>query len=191
VVRRLALEWYAVGKWTAPELPVLIANAPDAYSFTMDHSVHYRHWAQVFADRAGYLGGRHQVDMALAWCRHLGLRDDEIRAHMPLPETIAMTCTFLFYVRRSYEEGVAVVAFAAERAMAGAERARGLHEALTRHYGLTPGGVAEPAVRAGEAVRLLGLVASTPAVQARCREAIRNVLATAACRVRAMNRWVE
>src|SRR5262245_35735353 len=84
VARRLALECYAVAKWTAPELPVLIANAPDAYSFTMDHSVHYRHWAQVFADRAGYLGGPHQLATTLAWCRHLGLADDDVRRHVPL-----------------------------------------------------------------------------------------------------------
>src|SRR5262245_66155489 len=46
VVRRVALEHYHVAKWTTPDVAVLIANAPDVYGFTMDHSTHYRHWAE-------------------------------------------------------------------------------------------------------------------------------------------------
>jgi hypothetical protein len=58
VVKRLALEFYTLGRRMTPEFAMLIANAPDAYAFTLDHSVHYKHWAQNFADEAGYLRTR-------------------------------------------------------------------------------------------------------------------------------------
>jgi len=195
VVRRVALEYYYLGKWMTPEFPILIANAPDAYSFTMEHSTHYHHWAQNFADEAGYLRDPNHVRMKVEWCHQLGLGDDEIAAYTPLPETIAMTCTMLFYIRRSYEEGLAVFGYAGERVAAGSGYARTLHEGLKTHYGMVVRNFevhayAEPE-HGDRASDLFRLVATTRAVQDRCREAIRNFLLTAECRVRAMNRWVE
>ena len=40
IVQKVALELYAVGRWLAPEIALLIANAPDAYAFTMEDSTH-------------------------------------------------------------------------------------------------------------------------------------------------------
>ena len=195
VVQRVALESYYVGKWTTPEVAMLIANAPDVYSFTMEHSTHYHHWAQRFADQAGYLRDPNHVDMKIEWCRQLGLTDDDIRGYTPLPETIAMTCTRLFYVRRSYEEGLAVLGYAGERVAAGSVHVNTMYEGLKTHYGITARDVevhahAEPD-HGDEVSKLFHLVAVTHAVQERCRDAIRNVVLTAECRVRAMNRWIE
>jgi hypothetical protein len=195
VVRRLALESYYLGKWMTPEVPVLIANAPDVYSFTMDESSHYRHWARSFADETGYLGDPNRVAMKVEWCRQLGLSDDDVRAYTPIPETIAMACTMLFYVRRSYEEGLAVFGYAGERVAAGGDYAKTMSDGLRTHYGVAVRNLdahtrAEPAPGA-TADRLFRQVATTRHVQDRCREAVRNVLLTAECRVRAMNRWVE
>lgn len=194
VVRRLALEFYTLGRWMTPEFPMLIANAPDVYAFTLDDSVHYKHWAQNFADEAGYLRDPNHVQMKVEFCRQLGCTDDDIRAYEPMPETIAMTFTMLFYVRRSYEEGLAVFGYAGERVAAGSGYARTLYEGLQRHYGLTVTNFevhayAEPdhGMRAADLFRQ---VAVTRGVQARCREAIRNVLLVAEARVRAMNRWL-
>src|SRR4030095_7101926 len=136
VVQRLALEFYYLGRWMTPEFSVLIANSPDAYAFTMEDSVHYHHWAQNFADEAGYLRDPNHVQMKIEFCRQLGLTDDDIRAYQPLPETIAMTCTILFYVRRSYGEGLAFFEYAAERAAAGSGYAKTLYEGLQTHYGV-------------------------------------------------------
>src|SRR5262249_55539885 len=69
VVRRVALEYYCLGKWMTPEFALLIANAPDAYRLTMEHSTHYHHWAQNFADETGYLRDPNHVEMKVAWCR--------------------------------------------------------------------------------------------------------------------------
>src|SRR4030095_3379763 len=49
VVKRYAKELYYRGLWMTPEFPLLIANAPDVFAFTMDDSEHYAHWAQNLA----------------------------------------------------------------------------------------------------------------------------------------------
>jgi hypothetical protein len=101
-----------------------------------------------------------------------------------------MACTTLFYVRRSYEEGIAVVGWAGERAAAGRRPARTLAEGLRAHYGITGAEVGAEDDRAGRAADLFRRVATTRTVQDRCRDAVRNVLLTAECRAGAMNRWV-
>ena len=195
VVQKLALEFYYLGKWMTPEFAVLIANSPDVYAFTMEHSTHYHHWAQNFADETGYLRDPNHVDMKVEFCHQLGLTDDDIRRYVPLPATIAVTCTMLFYIRRSYEEGLAVFGYAGERVAAGSGYARMLYEGLQRHYGV---GVRNFEVHAyaepdhgDKAADLFRLVATTRSVQDRCRDAIRNYLLVAGARVEAMNRWVE
>jgi hypothetical protein len=185
VVRRYLLEAYRVSAWTTAELPLLIANAPDGYSFTMDDSTHYRAWSDRFAAVAGYAGPSNSVRETLAWCRQLGVDDDAVRRYTPLPETIAMTCTLLFYVRRSYEEGVAVLAHRDAPIVGVPANAR---DGLARHYGVTVD--AAPPPREVDASALLASVATTAAAQERCRLAVRNVIATVDCRRRAMNRWV-
>ncbi|TMB18383.1 MAG: hypothetical protein E6J59_14580 [Deltaproteobacteria bacterium] len=195
VVQRVALEFYYLGRWMTPEFALLVANAPDAYAFTMDASQHYHHWAQNLADEAGYLRDPNHVQMKVAFCHQLGLSDDDIRAYRPLPETIAMTFTMLYYVRRSYEEGLAVFGYAGERVAAGSGYARTLYEGLQRHYGLPVRNFevhayAEPD-HGDKAGRIFRLVATPRAVQDRCREAIRNYLLVAEARVCTMNRWVD
>src|SRR5438093_6759073 len=130
VVRRVALEYYYLGKWMTPEFALLIANAPDAYAFTMDASQHYHHWAQNFADETGYLRDPNHVQMKIDFCRQLGLTDDDIRGSVPLPDTIAMTFTLLYYIRRSYEEGLAAFGYAGEHVAAARGYANTLYEGL-------------------------------------------------------------
>ena len=195
VVQRLALEYYYLGKWMTPEFALLIANAPDGYAFTMDASQHYHHWAQNFADETGYLRDPNHVQMKVEFCRQLGLSDEDIRRYTPLPETIGMTFTMLYYIRRSYEEGLAVFGYAGERVAAGSGYARTLYEGLQSHYGVKVRNFevhayAEPD-HGDKAADVFRLVAVTRSVQDRCREAIRNYLLVAETRVRAMNRWVE
>jgi len=89
VVRRVALEDYHAARWVAPELALLVANAPDAYAFTIDHTRHYRHWAERFAGLTGFGDGAGELARRLARCRDVGLGDDDVRAYQPIPETIA------------------------------------------------------------------------------------------------------
>ncbi|MFN8642021.1 MAG: hypothetical protein U0802_10310 [Candidatus Binatia bacterium] len=114
-VKMIAKEYYYLGKWMTPEFPIFIANAPDTDALTMEHSEHYAHWCQNFADEVGYLRDPNHVEMKWEWCRQLGISADEVLGYVPLPETIGVTFTMLYYVRRSYEEGLAVFGFAGER----------------------------------------------------------------------------
>jgi hypothetical protein len=189
VVQRVALEAYWLGRWTTPELALLIANAPDAHALTMEHSAHYQHWTRSFAGESGYLGAPHHALGRLEVCRQLGLDDEAVRGYVPLAETIAMAGTMLYSVRRSYAEGLAVIGYAGERlGIAEAYGAR-LSAALARHYGTEP--QAARAFGCGVVADLFDAVALTRGVQDRCREAIRNYLLVAAARVQTMNRWLS
>ena len=170
VVRRVALEAYHAVRWLAPEVALLVANAPDAYAFTIEQTRHYRHWAERFAALAGFSAGPGELGRRLERCRELGLTDDDVRGYAPIPETIAAVFTTLYYIRRSYEEGVAALGYAGARIGAA-------------------GTDADAARR--QAAELLRLAALARPAQDRCREAIRNVLLVAEARVRAMNRWLE
>jgi hypothetical protein len=101
----------------------------------------------------------------------------------------------LYYVRRSYEEGLAVFGYAGERVAAGSGYARTLYRGLHEHYGVSVRNFevhahAEPE-HGDPAADVFRQVAVTRSVQDRCREAIRNYLLVAETRVRAMNRWVD
>ena len=195
VIRRLAMEFYYLGKWMTPDFAVFIANAPDAYSLTMDHSEHYAHWCQNFADEAGYLRDPNHVLMKWEWCQMMGINAAELDQYQPLPETISVTFTMLYYVRRSYEEGLAVFGYAGERLAARSGYAKALYEGLRDHYGLTVKNFevhayAEPD-HGDKAEALFRKVALTASVQQRCREAIRNTMLVRDARTKAMNRWVD
>lgn len=194
VVQRVALEFYYLGRWMTPDFAMLIANAPDVHAFTLDHSLHYKHWAQNLADEAGYLGDPNHVAMKIEFCRQLGLSDDDIASYTPHAATIAMTHTVLYYVRRSYEEGLAVLGYAGERVAAGSGYAKTLYEGLRDHYGVAVRNFevhayAEPD-HGRKAADLFRLVATTRAVQDRCFTAVRNYLLVAEARCRALNAWV-
>jgi len=191
VVRQVAKEYYYLGRWMTPEFASFIANAPDAFSLTMDYSEHYAHWCQNFADEAGYLRDPNHVSMKWEWCQQLGITAEELEAYVPLPETIATTFTMLYYVRRSYEEGLAVFGFAGERLAARSGYAKTMYEGLKRHYGLEVRNFevhayAEPD-HGDKAEALFRKVAVTSGIQRRCREAIRNVMMVRDARTKALN----
>jgi pyrroloquinoline quinone (PQQ) biosynthesis protein C len=195
IVRRLALEFYYLGKWFTPEFAIFVANAPDRDALTMELSEHYHHWCQNFADEGGLLRDPNHVAMKVEFCHQLGLADDDILRYEPLPATIASVFTNLYYIRRSYEEGLATFGYAGERLAARSGYARTLYEGLRHHYGLTVRNFevhayAEPD-HGEKAAALLRKVVTTASVQRRCREAVRNVMLTRDARVQALNRWLD
>src|SRR5439155_245451 len=68
--------------------------------------------------------------------RALGIPDEELRAYVPMPETIGSVYAMLYYVRRSYEEGLAAFGYARERVAGMSGYAKTLYEGLYRHYGV-------------------------------------------------------
>lgn len=194
-VKTIAKEYYYLGRWMTPEFPIFIANAPDAFSLTLDDSEHYAHWCQNFADEVGYLRDPNHVQMKVEWCQQLGISPADLEAYVPLPETIGVTFTMLYYVRRSYEEGLAVFGFAGERLAAKSGYAKVMYEGLKKHYGIDVRNFAVHAYaepdHGDKAEELFRQVAVTAGVQRRCREAIRNVMVLRDARSRALNRLLD
>ena len=194
-VKMIAKEYYYLGRWFTPEFPIFIASAPDAFSLTMEQSEHYAHWCQNFADEVGYLRDPNHVQMKVEWCQQLGISAEELEAYVPLAETIGVTFTTLYYVRRSYEEGLAVFGFAGERLAAKSGYAKVMYEGLKRHYGMDVKNFAVHAYAESDhgdkAEELFRQVAVTASVQRRCREAIRNVMVLRDARSRALNRLLD
>ena len=124
----------------------------------------------------------------------MGISAGELESYQPLPETIAVTFGMLYYVRRSYEEGLAVFGYAGERLAARSGYAKALYEGLRDHYGLTVRNFevhayAEPD-HGDKAEALFRKVAITASIQRRCREAIRNTMLLREARTRALNAWL-
>ena len=112
VVKRYAKELYYLGRWMTPEFALLIANAPDADCFVLEDSEHYHHWVQNFADETGFLRDPNHVLMKVWYTRAFGITDEELAVYEPMPETVGSVFTLLYYVRRSYEEGLAALGYA-------------------------------------------------------------------------------
>jgi pyrroloquinoline quinone (PQQ) biosynthesis protein C len=194
-VKMIAKEYYYLGRWMTPEFPIFIANAPDAHALTLEHSEHYAHWCQNFADEVGYLRDPNHVRMKWEWCQLLGITAEQLEAYAPLPETIGVTFTMLYYIRRSYEEGLAVFGFAGERLAAKSGYAKVMYEGLKQHYGIDVQNFAVHAYaepdNGDKAEELFRKVAITASVQRRCREAIRNVMLLRDARSKALNRLLD
>jgi pyrroloquinoline quinone (PQQ) biosynthesis protein C len=195
IVKRYALELYYLGMWMTPEFANLIANAPDAYSLTLEHSEHYFHWCQNFADETGYLRDPNHVLMKVEYCHQLGISDDEILAYEPMPETVGSVFTLLYYLRRSYEEGLAALGYARERIAGLSGYAGTLYQGMKQHYGVEVQNLKVHAYAEEEhgdkAKELLEKVVLTHSMQQRCRRAIEHTILTNEMRTHALNRWLD
>lgn len=195
VVKRYALELYYLGRWMTPDFAMLIATAPDSDGLSMEHSEHYAHWCQNFADESGYLGDPNHVAMKIEYCHQLGISDEEMAAYVPMPETVGSVFTLLYYVRRSYEEGLAALGYARERIAGLSGYAKVLYEGMRRHYGITVQNLKVHAYAEQEhgdkARELLAKVVTTRSMQDRCRRAIEHTILTNEMRTHALNRWLE
>jgi len=195
IVRRYAMELYYLGLWMTPEFPLLIANAPDTDAFTMGDSEHYLHWAQNFADESGYLRDPNHVLMKVEYTRAFGIPDETLRAYVPMPETIGSVYTLLYYCRRSYEEALAALGYARERAAGRSGYAQTLYEGLWKHYGVKVKNLEVHAYAEQEhgdkALELMQRVCTTAWVQRRVRQAVEHTILTNEWRTWALNRWLE
>jgi pyrroloquinoline quinone (PQQ) biosynthesis protein C len=195
VVKRYAMELYYLGLWMTPEFPLLIANAPDADSFSMDDSEHYAHWAQNFADETGYLRDPNHVLMKVEYTRALEIPDEDVRAYVPMPETIGSVYTLLYYCRRSYEEALGALGYARERAAGRSGYAKTLYVGLWKHYGIKVKDLEVHAYAEAEhgdkALELMQRVCITAPIQQRVRRAVQHTILTNEWRTWALNRWLD
>lgn len=195
LLERLCKEYYFLGKWYTCEFGSLVANAPDVDALDLGSSEHFAHWSQNFADETGFAGDRNHVDMKVDWARMLGIGEDELLSYRAMPETIGSVFTTLYYMRRSYEEGLAAFGWAGERFAATTNYARMMYEGMRDHYGIEVENFRVHAYAEGDHGRaaeyLLGQVAVSAGQQRRVRRAIEHVLVCRNARTRALNRWLE
>lgn len=194
-VKRLCKEFYYLGVWYTTEFPTLIADSPDTDALWLESSEHYYHWFQNFADETGVLGDPSHVGMKLEWARQLGLTEQDLLDYEPMPETIASVHTTLYFIRRSYEEGLAAFAYAGERAASKTPYAKTLYEGLKDHYGMEVQNFYVHAYAEEEhgqkADQLMREIAVTAWIQRRMRRAVKYVSILRGARILAMNRWLE
>jgi pyrroloquinoline quinone (PQQ) biosynthesis protein C len=194
-LKRFCKEYYFLGVWYTSEFGSLVANAPDADALGLEASEHFGHWIQNLADETGYAGDRNHVDMKVEWARMLDITDDELTAYVPLPETLGMVLASMYYMRRSYEEGLAAFGWAGERFAASTGYAQMMYEGMRDHYGLEVENFKVHAYAEADhgdaADYLLRQVAITPIQQHRIRTAITQVFTLRNARAVALNRWLD
>jgi pyrroloquinoline quinone (PQQ) biosynthesis protein C len=194
-LKRFCKEYYFLGKWFTSEFGSLVANAPDTDAVSLSASEHFTHWLQNLCDETGYAGDKNHVDMKIEWAHQLGITDDELDGYVAMPETIGMVFTSLYYMRRSYEEGLAAFGWAGERFAASTGYAKKMYEGMRDHYGIEVENFHVHAYAEqdhGDAADyLLRQCVITPDQQRRVRRAIAHTFATRNGRTIALNRWLD
>lgn len=194
-LRRLCKEYYFLGRYYTTEFGTLASLAPDADALSLATSEHFAHWLQNLCDETGFTGDANHVDMKIDWAHQLGITDEELDSYVAMPETIGAVFTSLYYMRRSYEEGLAAFGWAGERFAASTGYAKKMYEGMRDHYGIE---VANFAVHAyaevdhgDKADYLLRKVVVTADQQRRVRRAVEHVFTVRNGRTIALNRWLE
>jgi hypothetical protein len=112
-----------------------------------------------------------------------------------MPETIGMVFTSLYYMRRSYEEGLAAFGWAGERFAASTGYAKKMYEGMRDHYGIEVENFHVHAYAEADhgdaADYLLRQVVITPDQQRRVRRAITFTFTARNGRTVALNKWLE
>jgi len=195
LLKRFAKEYYFLGKWFTSEFGSIVSNAVDIDALDLGSSQHFLHWLQNLADETGYTGDRNHVDMKVEWAHTLGISDDELVAYRPLPETIGSVFCSLYYMRRSYEEGLAAFGWAGERFAASTGYAKMMYEGMREHYGIDVENFKVHAYAEEDhgqmADFLLRQAAVTAGQQRRIRRAVEHVLILRNARTAALNRWLD
>src|SRR5438105_5415072 len=191
LLKRLCKEYYFLGVHYTKEFGSIVSNAPDTEVLQMDSSEHFFHWLQNLADETGFTGDRNHVDMKVEWAHLLGISDDELVAYRPMPESVGAVYTTLYYMRRSYEEGLAAFGWAGERFAASTNYALMMYAGIRDHYGIEVENFRVHAYaeedHGREADYLLRQVAVTAGQQRRVRRVVEHVLVCRNARTAALN----
>jgi len=133
--------------------------------------------------------------MKVWYTRAFDVPDDEVKAYVPLPETIGSVYTLLYYCRRSYEEALGALGYARERAAGMSGYAKTLYEGLATHYGVKVKNLEVHAYAETEhgdkALELMQRVCTTAYAQTRVRRAVEHTILTNEMRTWALNRWLD
>jgi len=194
-LKRFCKEYYFLGRFYTSEFGSLVSLAPDSDDLSLAASEHFAHWLQNLCDETGYTGDANHVDMKITWAHQLGVSDDELESYVAMPETIGTVFTTLYYMRRSYEEGLAAFGWAGERFAASTGYARKMYEGMRDHYGIEVENFRVHAYaeedHGAQADYLLRKVCITADQQRRIRRAIVHTFSVRNQRTVALNRWLD
>ena len=194
-LRRFAKEYYFLGRYYTTEFGSIVSNAPDADDLSLGTSEHFAHWLQNLADETGYTGDSNHVDMKIDWAHQLGIGDEELVNYVAMPETIGTVFTTLYYMRRSYEEGLAAFGWAGERFAASTGYAKKMYEGMRDHYGIEVENFRVHAYaeedHGEQADYLLRQVVASADQQRRVRRSIVHTFSVRNQRTVALNRWLD
>jgi len=194
-LKRLAREYYFVGRSFTTEFGSLVANAPDGDGLSRAGSEHFRHWLKNLADETGYGDEASHLGVLIEWAHQLGVTDEELGTCVAMPETIGAVFTTLYYMRRSYEEGLAAFGWAGERFVASTGYAPKMYAGLRDHYGIEIKNFrihTNAEENHGEqADYLLRQVAVSVDQQHRIRRAVQHTFAVRNMRTVALNGWLD
>ena len=194
-LKRLAKEYYFLGRYYTTEFGSIVANAPDGDALSLGSSEHFAHWLQNMADETGYSGDANHVDMKIEWAHQLGITDDELLGYVAMPETIGTVFTTMYFMRRSYEEGLAAFGWAGERFAASTGYAKKMFEGMRDHYGIEVENFRVHAYaeenHGQQADYLLRQVAVSADQQRRIRRAVQYAFTVRNQRTVALNRWLD
>jgi pyrroloquinoline quinone (PQQ) biosynthesis protein C len=143
----------------------------------------------------GFAGDRNHLDMKVEWAHQLGITDEELVSYRAMPESIGSVFTTLFYMRRSYDEGLAAFGWAGERFAASTNYAVKMYEGMRDHYGIDVENFKVHAYaeedHGRQADYLLRQVVVTAGQQRRVRRVVEHVLVCRNARTAALNRWLD
>ena len=105
-VKRFALEGFYAHHWGQHELAALVARAPDWQT--------YMAYAENFSREAGFYQTPNHTLLYIDFCKALGLSEDELLGHTPLPSTISAFYTRSYFRRATFEEAIAAFSLASE-----------------------------------------------------------------------------
>src|SRR5260370_38978526 len=133
--------------------------------------------------------------MKVSWAGQLGISGEELLSYRAMPESIGSVFTSLYYMRRSYEEGLAAFGWAGERFAASTGYAKMMYEGMREHYGIDVENFKVHAYAEEDhgqmADFLLRQGAQTSGQQRRIPRAIEHVLTLRNARTIALNKWLD
>jgi pyrroloquinoline quinone (PQQ) biosynthesis protein C len=192
LLRRLAMEYHSRWRHYTTEFATLASLAPDADTVPAGWTEHFEQWLQNLAYQSNLTG---DLGVRLTWAHQLGLTDEDLAAYRPTAETIGAVFTTLYYMRHSYEEGLAAFGWAGMRLATASGYAREMYAGLRDHYGIETETFREHASAEENQVEatdyLLRQVVVTADQQERVRRAVEDVFICQDARAVALNRWLE
>lgn len=123
-LQNFAKEFYAYSAFSVRPFAALVANSPDEIS--------YKLMLQNFAGEAGLLNTPPHPVLFRDFTHALGVSDEELNAHVPLPTTLGAMFTLDHFLRGPFDAAIAGFGFAIETPAA--EWGRMLHDGFKNNH---------------------------------------------------------